>query len=310
MKLRVLVFAFTALSGACVTPPKASSPASPFQHWIDGTSASEPQTQLQAYDADTYVIRQSVRTNFEAPFLYLIFGRDRVLLLDTGAGGMKIRPAVDEAIQRWLSARHRKSIPLVVAHSHGHGDHVAGDAEFADRPDTVVIGRKPAEVADFFGIRDWPNQIVKFDLGGRTLDIIPTPGHQPAHIMIYDQRTRLLLSGDSLYPGRLYVPTNLFDDYRSSIDRVAAFTGTHTVSWILGAHIEMTREPGEDYPDLAKEHPNEQALQLPPASLIELQASLHRMGASVVRDAHDTFIVYPAPVRPLTPADATPANKP
>src|SRR5882757_1118327 len=103
-----------------------------FQPWIDGTAAAEPQMQVQRYDADTYVIRQSVKTNFEAPFLYLLFGKDRALLLDTGAGGLKIRPEVDAAIQRWLAAHHRKSIPLVAAHSHGHGDHIAGDAEFKD----------------------------------------------------------------------------------------------------------------------------------------------------------------------------------
>jgi glyoxylase-like metal-dependent hydrolase (beta-lactamase superfamily II) len=306
MKLRLAMIALAALCGACANTPSAS-PARPlFQHWIDGTDANEPLTQLQLYDADTYVIRQSVKTNFEAPFLYLLFGKDRALLLDTGAGGLKIRPEVDAAIQRWLTAHHRTSIRLVVAHSHGHGDHVAGDAEFKDRPETTLVGPHPAEVAAFFHIADWPNQIVKFNLGGRTLDIIPTPGHQPAHIMVYDERTRLLLSGDSLYPGRLYVPTNLFADYRASIDRVVAFTRTHPVSHILGAHIEMTRTPRQDLPDLAKTHPDEHVLELPTAALTELQTALQAMGDQVVRDVHDDFIVYPAPVRPLTPADAVP----
>jgi hypothetical protein len=50
-----------------------------FTHWIDGTAPSEPDTQVQRIDADTLVIRQSVKTNFEAPFLYLLFGKDRVL---------------------------------------------------------------------------------------------------------------------------------------------------------------------------------------------------------------------------------------
>jgi glyoxylase-like metal-dependent hydrolase (beta-lactamase superfamily II) len=310
MKLRLAVIALAMLGAGCTNMPNAGSSHRLFQHWIDGTEANEPLTQLQVYDADTYVIRQSVKTNFEAPFLYLLFGKDRVLLLDTGAGGMKIRPEVDAAIQRWLTAHHRKSIPLVVAHSHGHGDHIAGDAEFVGQPLTTVVGPHPAEVATFFHITDWPNQIVKFDLGGRTLDVVPTPGHQPAHIMIYDERTRLLLSGDSLYPGRLYVPTNLFADYRASIDRVVAFTRTHPVSHILGAHIEMTRQPKQDFPDLAKTHPDEHALDLPPASLLELQAALHRMGDQIVRDVHDDFIVYPAPVRPLTALDAVPAAGP
>ena len=85
MKLRGLLFSFATLTGACVTSPNPSSPAAPFQHWIDGTGASEPQMQLQPYDAATYLIRQSVRTHFEAPFIYLVFGKDRALLLETGA---------------------------------------------------------------------------------------------------------------------------------------------------------------------------------------------------------------------------------
>ena len=282
---------------ALLALPGLAGAAPLFKPWIDGTAASEPQMQVQRYDRDTYVIRQSVRTNFEAPFLYLLFGRDKVLLLDTGAGGLKVRPTIDGVIDRWLAEHHKKSIQLVVAHSHSHGDHRMGDPEFKDRPDTVVVGWTAPEVASFFKIADWPHDIVTFDLGGRALDIIPTPGHHPSHIMVYDPRTRLLLSGDTLYPGRLYVPSNLFADYRDSIDRVAAFTRTHPVSHILGAHIEMTRTPGKDLVDEAPTHPDEHLLELPYADLLQLQAAVHKMGDTVTRDVHDDFIVFPLPPR-------------
>lgn len=290
MKLATLALCL-ALSA---TPALAKAP---FQPWIGGTTASEPKTQVQRYDADTYVIRQSVKTNFEAPFLYLLFGKDRALLLDSGAGGLQMRPEVEAVINRWLAEKKRASIPLVVAHSHGHGDHRAGDAEFRARPDTTVVGVAPAEVATFFGISDWPNQIVDFDLGGRVVQVIPTPGHHPAHVMVYDRRTRLLLTGDTLYPGRLYVPVNMFSDFRASIDRVVAFTRKRPVKWVLGAHVEMTREPGKDYPNPALSRPNEHALELPYADLLALQAALHRMGETPVRDVHPSFIVTPTPAR-------------
>jgi glyoxylase-like metal-dependent hydrolase (beta-lactamase superfamily II) len=306
MKLAALALCAFGLAACEGARPPAAAPSPIFQPWIDGVDVNEPQTQLQPYDADTYVIRQSLRTSDEAPFLYLLFGRDRALLLDTGAGGMKIRPAVDAAIGKWLADRGRPSIPLVVAHSHGHGDHIAGDAEFAGRPETTVIGTKPRDVAAFFGIADWPRQIVTFDLGGRLLHIIPTPGHQPAHIMIYDERTRLLFSGDSLYPGRLYVPSNLFEDYRNSIGRVTAFAESHSVSHILGAHIEMTTAPGKDFQMGARTHPGEQRLELPVDALLELRAALGGMGNAVVRDVRNDFIIFPAPVRPITADDLVP----
>ena len=283
-----------------LTAAPAAAKTGPFQPWIDGTAASEPQTQTQRYDRDTYVIRQSVKTNFEAPFLYLLFGKDRALLLDSGAGGLKIRPAVDAAVDQWLAEHHRTSIPLVVAHSHGHGDHRQGDAEFRDRPDTIVVGVTAPEVAAFFKIADWPNQVVDFDLGGRALKIVPTPGHQPAHIMVYDARTKLLFSGDMLYPGRLYVPRGQFDQFRASVDRLAAFAATHPIRALLGAHIEMSTAPGQDYPMKAAAHPSEHPLPLPPSAIGELERAVAKMASAPIIDRHADFIVYPLPPQPAS----------
>lgn len=271
-----------------------------FAHWIDGTTASEPEMQVQAIDADTFVIRQSVHTNFEAPFLYLLFGKERALLIDTGAGGLKIRPTIDRLIDEWRTKHGNRAVRLVVAHSHGHGDHHAGDDEFRDRPDTAVVGLAPEEVAGFFHIANWPEDIARFDLGERILDIIPTPGHQPAHIMVYDARTRLLFSGDMLYPGRLYVPLDKFADFRASADRLAAFAGTHPVRALLGAHIEMTTTAGQDYPMEAATHPLEHPLPLPSSVIGELQQATAKAGPVPAIDRHADFIVYPVPPKPVS----------
>jgi glyoxylase-like metal-dependent hydrolase (beta-lactamase superfamily II) len=289
------------IAAAFLMLPGLAEAAPLFEPWIDGTATAEPQMQVQRYDADTYVIRQSVKTNFEAPFLYLLFGKDKVLLLDTGAGGLAVRPTIDGVIADWLKAHHRTAMPLVVAHTHSHGDHRSGDGEFKDRPDTVVVGWTPKEVAAFFKFGAWPADVVKFDLGGRVLDVIATPGHHPSHIMLFDESTRLLLSGDTLYPGRLYVPVDQFGAYRDSIDRVVAFTKGRKVSHILGAHVELTTTPGQDFPMRAPAHPSEHRLELPYADLLELQAAVHRMGDTPVRDTHDDFIVYPLPPTPPPP---------
>lgn len=281
------------LAGAAPVPrPPAFAP------WIDGTRAAEPETQVQRIDRDTFVIRQSVKTNFEAPFLYLLFGTDRALLVDSGAGGLKLRPTIDHLVADWRHAHHDRPVRLIVAHSHGHGDHHAGDDEFRARPDTDVVGLAPAEVATFFQIADWPNGLGRIDLGGRLLSIIPTPGHQPAHIMIYDAHTQLLLSGDMLYPGRLYVPVDRFDAYRASADRLAAFAAGHPIRALLGAHIEMTTTPGQDYPMEAPAHPAEHGLALLPAAIAELQAATHAAAMPPMIDRHADFIVFPVPPRP------------
>ena len=276
----------------------SAAPPPHFAPWIAGTTAREPETQIQAIDPDTFVIRQSVRTNFEAPFLYLLFGRTSALLIDSGAGGRAIRPTIDRLIADWRAKHGGRAIRLVVAHSHGHGDHHAGDDEFRDRPDTLVVGLSPEQVAAAFHVADWPRGIGRIDLGGRVLDIVPTPGHEPAHIMVYDARTRLLFSGDMLYPGRLYVPIDRFGNFRASADRIAAFAETHPIRALLGAHIEMTTTPGQDYPMEAPAHPAEHPLPLPPAAIGELQRAVADAASPPTIDRHADFIVYPRPARP------------
>ena len=289
-------FLTTLFAALLLAAPALADPKPLFEPWIDGTSHTEPRMQVQRYDADTYVIRQSIRTNFEGPFLYLLFGKDRVLLLDTGAGGLFIRPTIERVIADWSAEHHRAAPPaLVIAHSHSHGDHRMGDVEFKDRPNTQIVGWTAADVAAFFQIADWPHDIAYFDLGGRVLDIIPTPGHHPSHIMVFDERTRLLLSGDTLYPGRLYIQDGQFAAYRDSIDRVVAFTKTRHVSHVLGAHVEMATAPGKDFVEGAPSHPDERPLELPYADLLELQAAVHKMGETPARDVHNDFIVYPLP---------------
>jgi glyoxylase-like metal-dependent hydrolase (beta-lactamase superfamily II) len=288
------------LCGVATVPAATAQPPglSP-ERWIDGTLAQEPEVQVQALDGDTFVIRQSIKTNFEAPFLYLLFGRDKALLLDTGAQGGQIRPVIDHLVAQWLTAKGRTRIPLVVAHSHSHGDHVADDAAFRDRPDTTVIGLGAQDVARFFGIAKWQEELARFDLGGRALTIIPTPGHQAAAIMIYDPRQNILLSGDTLYPGRLYVPVNFLAENRASMDRVAAFAASHPIRAVLGAHIEMTRTHGQDYPHEAQAHPDEHPLELPKRSIVELHKGLQApLDAPDRPQVHDHFIIYPVAPRP------------
>ncbi|MEZ5520600.1 MAG: MBL fold metallo-hydrolase [Dokdonella sp.] len=91
---------------------------------------------------------------------------------------------------KWAAA-HGKAVPtLVVMHSHRHRDHTGGDAQLTDRPDTTIVGLELADIAAFFGIEDWPNQVGSIDLGGRKLQIVPTPGHADSHVMVFDPTTR------------------------------------------------------------------------------------------------------------------------
>jgi len=253
--------------------------------------AGGPTFHVYAYDADFYILRQAACTSFEKPLLYLIFGRDRALLLDTGDKGADVRTPVDTLVRAWLARNGRAATRLVVAHSHAHSDHVAGDSQFVRRPATDVVGRDTASVRAFFGVRRWPDDIGAIDLGERVVDVIPIPGHQMASIALFDHRTGILLTGDTFYPGRLFVRDTAA--FARSIARLTAFAVSHRVSHLLGAHIENTRTAYRDYPEGTVDQPAEHALDLGVAQLVELDSVVHAMRGRMTRTALRDMTIWP-----------------
>jgi glyoxylase-like metal-dependent hydrolase (beta-lactamase superfamily II) len=247
------------------------------EHWpTGGPNCMEMQEYyIHAYNPNFYILRQSGCTDYEKPFVYLIFGSDKAMLWDTGSRNSRIRESVDRLISRWLVENKRASIPLVVMHSHRHGDHIAGDSQFADRPDTTLVKPDLASVKAFFGFQNWPEEARTFDLGGRVLDVVAIPGHTDDSIAMYDRRTGILMTGDTVYPGRLYVSD--FEAFKASIHRLAAFTADRPIAQVLGNHIEQTTTPFVDYPVRTKYQPEEHELALSAGHILELDRALQTM---------------------------------
>jgi glyoxylase-like metal-dependent hydrolase (beta-lactamase superfamily II) len=263
--------------------------------WVTGgpDCAKVPKWQVHAYNPDLYILRESGCTNYEKPFLYLIFGQERALLQDTGAGETNVAEIVNRTMAEWCKRNNRPSIPLVVVHSHGHDDHTSGDAQFSGQPNVTVVPLSVEGIQKAFGIRRWPADIGAIDLGGRSLDVIAIPGHDTVSIAFYDRRTGILLAGDSLYPGRLYVHD--FPAFQASIQRLVDFTQDKLVAHILGCHIEQSETPFLDYPIGTKYQPKEHVLQLSHAHLIELNEALKAMAGRPLRYALRDFTIWPRP---------------
>ncbi len=261
--------------------------------WYAGSTehASRPDFQVHAYNEDFFILRQAAFTNYEKPFLYLIFGRDKAILFDTGAGKADVAGAVESVMKVWLKAHKRVSIPLIVAHSHAHGDHVAGDAQFSNRAGITLVGKDTAAVRAFFSIQHWPTDMVTYDLGDRVLDILPIPGHEASSIAVYDRRTHILLTGDAFYPGRLYVRDG--NAFTTSIQRLVDFSATHNVAHFLGTHIEQSNTPFKDYVVGTVDQPNEHVLELTHADLLEMNAALKAMDGNVTRKAFAGLTIWP-----------------
>jgi hydroxyacylglutathione hydrolase len=258
-----------------------------------------PAWQVHEYNPNFYILRESGCIHYEKPFLYLIFGRDKALLEDTGAGNVETAPFVMDLISRWAKKNSRTDpMPLVVVHSHSHGDHTAGDRGFKDLPDVRFVAASVAELQKAFGIGTWPTDIVPIDLGGRIIDLIPIPGHDVAGIALYDRRTGILLTGDSVYPGRLYVSTDAFPVFVASHRRLVTFTKDKPVAHVLGTHIEQTSTPFVDYPRGTAYQPDEHTLELNRGVLLELDDVLGRLNGTPERIVLRDVILSPQPARP------------
>jgi glyoxylase-like metal-dependent hydrolase (beta-lactamase superfamily II) len=278
--------------------------------WIHGSEAAkyntDPDIQVHACDEHTYILRQNKAVHYEAPFLFLLFGASRALLLDTGATAnpdfFPLRAVVDSIMDRWLARHpHQGAYGLLVLHTHAHADHTAADGQFDGRPDTEVIGAKRDPAWRYFGFDGRPESgrpetdssktVAEVDLGGRVLDCLATPGHHEAAVTYYDRYTRILFTGDTIYPGRLYVFN--WPDFVASIDRLADWSARHPVSYLLGCHIEMTTTPGVDYPVGWSYQPDEPPLELTTDHLEQIQATLKASDLQRARYVLPQMIITP-----------------
>ncbi|MGW1895542.1 MBL fold metallo-hydrolase [Streptomyces sp. NPDC002004] len=279
------------------TAPGAPRPRLLDVRWNHGSPSSkhntDPDIQVHAYDEHTFILRQNMAIDYEAPFMFLLFGRDTAVLVDTGATAsaeyFPLRRVVDGVVQDWLARHPRDGYQLLVLHTHPHGDHIAGDAQFADRPDTMLVSADRDTAWDYFGFREEPGKVARIDLGGRTVECLATPGHHDAAVTFYDPWTGFLLTGDTVYPGRLYI-----EDWRAftrTIDRLIEFSGSRPVTYVLGCHIEMTRQPGVDYPIRTTYQPDEPPLQMTPGHLLDIRAAIDEIGDRPGRHAFAEFVI-------------------
>lgn len=266
--------------------------------WIHGSLDCAVNTDVAIdvyrHEQTTFIFRQNKCLSFEAPFIYVLVGESKVLVLDTGATESASDFPLYKTVQSVVGEETMAMKEILIVHSHNHSDHYTGDSQFEGKPNVTLVNPTGDDMKRFFGFRKWPSEPISLELGGRKLTVIPTPGHQEEAITIYDSRTKWLLTGDSLYPGYIYIKD--WEDYRNSIARLASFAGSHEVSAILGAHIEMTNVAGEYYPIGTTYQPHETALDLDPDDLLELNTKLQESDEEKEL-VFDKFIV--APIGPL-----------
>jgi len=235
--------------------------------WSEGASDCQknpqPPLQVHQYNPQTFILRESLCATYEGPFLYVLVGSQRALLVDTGAASDTREMPLSQTVRALLP---QSDFPLTVVHTHGHLDHRSGDGQFSGEAHTEVVGTTLEAVKRHFNLSNWPNDSAQIDLGDRIVDVLPTPGHYPSELSYYDRQTGLFFSGDFLLPGRLLIADRSAD--LASARRVAKFVENRPVTYVLGGHIELDQAGstflGTHY------HPHERPLQLSKDQLLGL----------------------------------------
>lgn len=130
--------------------------------------------------------------------MYVVEGRDKALLIDTGMGTGDLKGFVKKITDK----------PLEVIITHAHWDHT-GQVELFENP---YMSHKEEEIIPLFDVldinianfRDIKDGDV-FDLGDRNLEVIEVPGHTPGSIVLLDAENELLISSDAIGTGHLWM---------------------------------------------------------------------------------------------------------
>jgi glyoxylase-like metal-dependent hydrolase (beta-lactamase superfamily II) len=193
---------------------------------------------------------------------YLMLGSTRGLMFDTGMGIGNLKRLMQQLT----------NLPVMVLNSHTHDDHVGNNWQFdsvyslntpfsqenargsrEDAQAEIKPGELCGELPQGFDrdayatrpwkIKGWLHDGERIDLGGRTVEVIATPGHTPDSISLFDAANGLLFTGDTFYPGTiwLYRPETDLTAYGNSVHRLAALAPR--VKTVLGAHNVPVARP-------------------------------------------------------------------
>lgn len=172
------------------------------------------------------LIFEQIRVGGDRNFGYLLADRE------TGVGAL-IDPAyspdmlVERATAQGLRITH-------IVNTHGHPDHIEGNPRAREATGAVVAAHPDSPVEPDVALADGES----LEIGDLRLECLHTPGHAEDHLVIFERRHGILLTGDLIFVGKVGGTSN-DDDARTeweSLQRVLRTVPDEATLW-----------PGHDY---------------------------------------------------------------
>lgn len=168
--------------------------------------------------------------------MFLFEGSEKALLVDTGFGTLPIREMAEALTDK----------PITLVNTHTDRDHVGRNREFSP------VYMHPAEMdryrsslpegCSMENVRPlWEGEVI--DLGGWRFEVILTPGHTPGSIMLLERDKRMLISGDSIQNGNIFMfgPGRNMRALQCSLEKMAALTDAFDTVW--PSHADYPLKP-------------------------------------------------------------------
>lgn len=205
------------------TPVKSLPPLSAMVFQIEGKVVFKNDDVIfRQLDEHTWVGSGHLAANES---LYLVEGNDKAVLIDSGTN----IPDLDKIVASITKK------PVMLLATHAHPDHV-GSAKYFPELYLNPGDKNSPFMANFKGtIRDLTDgQII--DLGGRSLEVVFTPGHTPGATTFIDKSSGYGFSGDSFGSTNLLL-SGTFSTLIATCEKMDAIMQKDGIKFLYPGHF-------------------------------------------------------------------------
>ena len=175
---------------------------------------------------------------------FLLCGTKKAALIDSGMN----TPDAKE-IAEGLTA-----LPIIMINTHADPDHISGNGAFKEfymSPEEKENYKNHGGKGELIPIHE--GDVI--DLGERPLKIIDIPGHTPGSVAILDEKNRVLISGDTVQDGNIFMfgPQRNMEKLIQSLEHLMDFEGQYDEIYPMHGTIPVKPELVEKLLDGAED---------------------------------------------------------